>query len=181
MQLVTADTNGLVQDLTIDAVSRKLYISDSPGTNDPEGRILRANLDGTDMETVRSGIRSGPVGIGVDPYGGKVYYARYNFNAPTSRIHRLNLDGTGIETVVYNVDADSLALDIQHQKVYWTEPSILQTAGVIGRASFDGSNIEYPDFGENAPGGIAIIPEPTSLAMIVVIAAFLVRSRRAAL
>jgi DNA-binding beta-propeller fold protein YncE len=62
--LVTADTGDIVQDLTIDQDSGKLYFSNYDGV--APGKLQRVNLDGTSLEDVVTGIAYGPAGLAVD-------------------------------------------------------------------------------------------------------------------
>lgn len=78
-----------------DAASGKIYWThgSTPGT------IRRANLDGSGMELLVSGLKL-PRGLTLDPVNGKVYWVQ----APPAGnalglLKRANLNGTGIETV----------------------------------------------------------------------------------
>ena len=76
--------------------------------------IMRANPDGTTIETVLTGLNS-PRRIAINSAAGKLYW-----NEPT-QIKRANLDGSGVETVVTASDPiTSMALDPARGKLYWS-------------------------------------------------------------
>jgi hypothetical protein len=62
----------------------------------PAGDIRRANLDGTEEETIVPGLNT-PDGIASDLAAGKLYSTGGNAGA---NIRRANLDGTDLETLV---------------------------------------------------------------------------------
>ena len=71
------------------------------------GKVMRANLDGTNVEEVLSN-QSDAGGIAIDTVAGKIYWTRDPSDL-TQGIHRANLDGTNVEPVVL-ADAGALAL-----------------------------------------------------------------------
>ena len=73
-----------------------------------------------------------PVGIGLDPVVGKVYWN----DRGTGKLQRANLDGSFVEDVVTIGGAHALTLDLAARKVYWTKGSSIE------RASFDGTSPE---------------------------------------
>ncbi len=97
-------------------------------------QILRANLDGSDVEPLIAGLPT-LKSIVLDVNEGKMYWGEIT---PTHRIQRANLDGSGIEEVIaldaYNPTA--IALDLNARKVYWIGAGL-----VIQRANLDGSNV----------------------------------------
>ena len=76
--------------MALDTTNDKLYWSEFSGS-----RILRANLDGSNVEAIITSGISDPSGVWVDVQGGKVYVLGYNDNT----LKRANLDGTELETV----------------------------------------------------------------------------------
>lgn len=102
---------------------------------DPEaGVIQRANLDGSNVETVVPKFR--PTGTAVDVAGGKIYWTDAGSNP---RIQRANLDGTAVEDLVTGLGIPfGIALDLTHGKLYWTDA----LAGKVQRANLDGSSVE---------------------------------------
>ena len=114
------------------------------------GTISRANLDGTAVETLVSGLDT-PRGIALDVAGGKMYWTDYElFGDDSGKIQCANLDGSNIETLVSGSDGlFGIALDVAGGKMYWT------SYDGIHRANLDGSNIEtlVSGFG---PRGIAL-------------------------
>ncbi|MBC8232096.1 T9SS type A sorting domain-containing protein [bacterium] len=96
--------------------------------------IKRANLDGSDVEDVVTGL-SNARGMDLDVGRGKIYWA----DESTSKIQRANLDGSNVEDVVVTGLSipQGLAIDVYNGKVYWTD-----TFDNISRANLDGSDVE---------------------------------------
>jgi hypothetical protein len=111
------------------SVYNKVYWADFSGN-----RIQRANLDGSNVETVVSGI-SGPAGLAVDLVNGKIYWTE----ALTQKVRRANLDGTGIQDIATGIEgANSIALDLAGGKIYFTENGLFTNR--IHRANLDGTS-----------------------------------------
>lgn len=105
------------------------------------GRVGRANLDGSGVETVVTGL-TGPRGVALDPVNGKVYWT----SPALGKIQRANLDGTGAEDVVTRgfYVPEGIALDASASKVYWTASFLgqIERTGKIARANLDGGSVE---------------------------------------
>ncbi|MCE2449939.1 MAG: hypothetical protein J4F35_16675 [Candidatus Latescibacteria bacterium] len=96
------------------------------------GRIQRANLDGSNIEDLVTGL-GWARDLALDVAGGKMYWM-----TGAGRIQRANLDGSNIEDLVTGLDSPSgPALDVAGGKMYWTTG-----VGRIQCANLDGSNIE---------------------------------------
>ncbi|MCY2954979.1 MAG: hypothetical protein NTU53_23870 [Planctomycetota bacterium] len=98
-------------DIALDLLHGKVYWAGGWDQNDV-GLIQRANLDGTQVETLLEGsvldFRDNGVELAIDVLGGKMYWAN---NGP-GMIQRANLDGDGVEGIVVGVrPAGGLALD----------------------------------------------------------------------
>ena len=129
----------------------------------PGGGIRRANLDGTNVETIYVTDTGdvNPWRIAVDAPGGKMYWAEPR----ALKIRRANLDGTVVEDVVTTQEPLApwaIALDLRSRKIYWTLVDFLggEAPGKIQRASVDGANVEDlvtlgPD---QQPADIAVDP-----------------------
>jgi hypothetical protein len=127
--------------IALDVAGGKMYWTDF-GTD----RIHRANLDGSGVEGLLSGLggsggiipeANGPRYIALDIGGGKVYWTRYNNNVTS--INRANLDGTGAQSLVGLLGSiGGLALYPASGKMYWTDYG----ADKICRANLDGSGVE---------------------------------------
>ena len=145
--------------LALDVAGGKVYWSDRgdvAGEN-VNPKIMRANLDGSSVETIVSSDLMSPVGIQVDSAKGKVYFTdRYANN-----IKRANLDGSDVEMVVrdteYPVD---LAFDLDKRVFYWTA----RKAGCLYVADMDKTEMDGASFspivtGLNAPIGVCLDQE----------------------
>ena len=104
------------------------------------GRIQRANLDGSNIEDLVTGL-DWARDLALDVAGGKMYWTN------TGRIQRANLDGSNIEDLVTGLDSPRrLALDVVGGKIYW-----LDWWDKIRRTNLDGSNIEDLVTGLDSP------------------------------
>ena len=117
------------------------------GTTD---KIQRANLDGTGIEDLVTGLDS-PQGIALDIASGKMYWADAS---TTNKVQRANLDGTGTEDLVTGLEQpQGIALDITGGKMYWADAG---TVDKIQRANLDGTGAEDLVIGLDEPQGIAL-------------------------
>jgi sugar lactone lactonase YvrE len=149
--------------LTLDVAGGKVYWCDrgDVGDKNVDPKIMRANLDGSEVEILVSTDLMSPVGIALDLAKGKLYFSdRYANN-----IKRANLDGTDVEIVVkdteYPVD---LAIDFKTRSIYWTA----REAGGVYRADVDGNAIDGSTLtpiitGIQAPIGVTIDRENDKL------------------
>ena len=127
------------------------------------GKIRRANLDGSGLEDLVTGLGL-PRSIALDEGGGKMYWP--DGDSPM-KIQRANLDGSNVEDLVTTgiPNPAGIALDVSASKMYWTDLS----ADKIQRANLDGSGVEVLLTGLSGPVGIALdvgppTPTPTPTA-----------------
>ena len=114
--------------------------------------IQRANLDGTNIELLVTGLVS-PSGIALDVAAGKMYWT----DIGTGKIQRANLDGSVVEdllTIGAVFTPVDIALDVTGNKIYWTESTLADF--MIQRADLDGSNVELLVSDLVNPSGIAL-------------------------
>lgn len=141
--------------LQIDKLNGKLYWSDREGM-----RVMRANLDGSKIETLVDTSRGDPlpgadpnkwcVGIAVDADAGKLYWSQKGGdNAGEGRILRGNLhiprgqtpaDRTDIE-LLYDKLPEPIDLDIDPgaRMLYWTDRGDPPRGNTVNRAPLDAS------------------------------------------
>ena len=106
-------------------------------------KIQRANLDGSNVEDIVTGLLS-PIGIALDVAAGKMYWTDRSRN----KIQRANLDGSNIEDIVSGLHIPwGIALDVAAGKMYWIDRGRDNlngdmNIGKIQRANLNGSNIE---------------------------------------
>ena len=122
----------------------KMYWTDSTAD-----RIQRANLDGSRVETLVTGVDA-PQGIALDLGRGKMYWT---VERP-AKIQRANLDGSGVENLVTGLSHPvGIALDVARGKMYWAD----RGAGKIQRANLDGSGVQdLITMGLGWPYGLAL-------------------------
>ena len=131
----------------IDTKGTQIYWTDKDISNSGSTtRIRHANLDGTNVQDLVTGLR-GFLTIALDVVDGKMYWAG------EGKIQRANLDGTNIEYLVAGLGHRAfVALDVEGGKMYWTDWG----PGKIQRANLDGTNIEYLVTGLVSPKAIAL-------------------------
>src|SRR4051794_16760185 len=133
--------------------SGKLYWCDREGM-----RVMRANLDGSDIETLvdtsQGDPRPGPdaskwcVGVAVDADGGKVYWTQKGpDNAGKGRICRAGITLPDGETAVDRADIEvlyeglpepiDLDLDLSNRVMYWTDRGDPPRGNTVNRAPMD--------------------------------------------
>jgi hypothetical protein len=126
-------------DIALDLQQSKMYFSDR-GTPTLDATLRRANLDGSDVETLVTG--TAPAYIDLDLLHGKIYYA-HGGSGPIF-ISRANLDGTSPE-LIYSAANDTvrgIALDLTDQKIYFGLKAQFALSSKISRANLDGSSFE---------------------------------------
>jgi hypothetical protein len=139
--------------LHLDRRSSKLYWCDREGM-----RVMRANLDGSQIETLvdtsRGDGRPGPdqtkwcVGITVDAERGHVYWTHKGpDNAGVGRICRAGIEIPKGETPATRTDVEvlfdslpepiDLELDLEHRVLYWTDRGDPPRGNTVNRAAID--------------------------------------------
>jgi sugar lactone lactonase YvrE len=152
-KLTTVATVALTLGLGVpSATAQKMYLA-------AWGRIVRANLDGSDVEVLVAGL-SAPNGIALDVAGAIIYWT----DPWTEKIQRANLqipagetpdNRTDVEDLVTGVRSYAIALDIAGGKMYWTTSAQPR----IQRANLDGSGLEdLVTTGFAIPRAIALDP-----------------------
>ena len=148
--------------LQIDKPNGKLYWCDREGM-----RVMRANLDGSKIETLIDTSRGDPrpgadptkwcVGIAVDADAGKLYWSQKgDDNAGQGSILRANLDIPRGQTPSNRMDIEllydklpepiDLDLDLGSRRLYWTDRGDPPRGNTVNRAPLDA-----PQAGRPAP------------------------------
>ncbi|MCO5238817.1 MAG: DUF5050 domain-containing protein [Chitinophagaceae bacterium] len=102
--------------LAYDPVDKKIYFSDFEDTDN--GKIWRMDEDGSNMETLVSGITD-PYSIAINLSAGKIYWADDDGN-----ISRANLDGSSLESEFIHIDGGlmrGIAYDSKNDIIYFYE------------------------------------------------------------
>lgn len=101
-------------------------------TNHTTGKIQRANLDGSQIQDVLTGLNS-PSALAIDFPNQMIYWSEL---APTPILRRAHLDGSNPQTLLSTPGEPlDIALDPADGRLYWSE-----YYGKIRRANLDGSN-----------------------------------------
>ena len=127
------------QQIAIDHDSDKLYWAELS----PDAVVRRANLDGSDMETLIAGGGfpgvGKPRGIALDLASNKMYFAggENNVTGGGGIVARANMDGSDVELLVPDRN-EPRGVTLHHgdDKIYWAELLGVQ------RANLDGTGIE---------------------------------------
>ncbi len=126
-----------------EAASQKFYWADPAA-----GTIQRADLDGSDVETLIH--RFSPKSVAVDPVEGKVYWTDFGSRR---RIQRSNYDGANVESIFTDLSGpDGLAVHVTARRLYWSD----SIDGSIRSAELDGTDTEIVVEGLASPRGITL-------------------------
>ena len=149
--------------IALDLVHDRLYFSYVNPLIDSlfPGGIGRANLDGSNVETIVSGLGQ-PMGVALDTAGNGVYWSDALSMAGGGAIQAADLDGQQPRTLLAGLDTPfGVALDLAQRDIYWTDKGTgkIQRTGMAGVLPF----FQDVVVGMTAPTAIAIVPEPASL------------------
>jgi Domain of unknown function (DUF5050) len=106
------------------------------------GAVYKANLDGTNPQSMVTGLGSA-FGVAVD--GSHIYWANY-----LGTVNEANLDGTSPQTIITGQNGPyGVAVDGSH--IYWTD----ENAGTVNEANLDGTSPQTIVTGQD-PFGVAV-------------------------
>ena len=120
----------------------------------PEPKIQRANLDGSQVQDLITTGLSQPGGLTLDLDGGQMYWTDADVGTKGT-IRRANLDGSQVQDLVSRGLEGPwyLTLDLAGGQMYWTDA----LTGKIQRANLNGSQVQdLVSRGLDLPGGIAL-------------------------
>jgi DNA-binding beta-propeller fold protein YncE len=119
------------------------------------GRVLSANLDGSDLKTLVSEGRKLPDGLAVDVAAGHLYWTNMgNPKVNDGTLFRSDLDGRNLRTIIapgITFTPKQLQVDKPNGKLYWSDREGMR----VMRANLDGSDIEMlvdTSGGDSRPG-----------------------------
>ena len=130
IQLVTGAL-GSVAGIYLDVAGGKVY-----WLNHGKGKIQRADLDGTNVEDLITGLSNDPLDLAVDVSEGKIYWT-YRYGQ--IYIRRADLDGANVEDLITRTERaepTAIDLDVSEGKMYWS----VGRTGKIQRANLDGTD-----------------------------------------
>lgn len=131
----------------VDAQDGKLYWSERNA-----GLIRRANLNGSQIETVLSGLSS-PEGVAVDGVGEWLYFLEQGAQQGQGRLRRARLDGTMVQNLVTNLTFPfAVAIDPVNERVYFSDA----VDGVIRSCDYLGNNLQTLLSNVLFPFGVAL-------------------------
>lgn len=125
--------------LAIDDIHGKIYWSVTTGST--TGTIVRADLDGSNLETVVSstGAFFKPATLTLDLFHGWIFWTDYVLN----EVFRTDLDGTNQITIFFSFDKSSprgIAVDVNSNAVFWGQDLPVPNAGKIMQATLQGDD-----------------------------------------
>ena len=108
--------------LAVDTIGGKVYWTERTISN--MGRIQSADLDGTNIQTVKETIAV-PFDIAFDAVNGKLYWTNDQTNNRTNdsgKIHSINVDGTDFrgDFLTGLENPQHIAFDVEERRLYWT-------------------------------------------------------------
>jgi DNA-binding beta-propeller fold protein YncE len=106
------------------------------------GRVMSANVDGSNLKVIVQEGRRLPDGVVVDVAAGHIYWTNMgNPSANDGSIERADLDGGNLVTIVPEggtFTPKQIQLDSKNRKLYWSDREGMR----VMRSNLDGSNIE---------------------------------------
>lgn len=129
------------------------------GASSSADRVMSVSTGGSGATTLFSGLPFGnPNDLAVDAAAGKVYIAD---GTGGQAVRVANLNGSGSVTALYNVgiSVSGIALDVQHQQVYFTTQGSNPTDDRVMRVNFDGTGATTLYSGATSfanPNGLAL-------------------------
>ena len=120
-----------LRDIALDLDQDKYYVTSDFGL------VSRANLDGSEIESLTTPADAQFQSIALDVEAGKMYWI--DAFTGMAGVRRANLDGTEREALMFNLDLPlGITLDTKGGKMYWTDYNQRK----VQRANLDGSGIE---------------------------------------
>lgn len=139
-EVILADPHGnfdIPTALAIDLEQQKIYWTERGGVSEVNGRILRADLNGSNIEVLLTTQEwvDRPQGIALDHLRGKFYWV----NRLAGAVWRANLDGSNPQRPWLGNEALAISIDEAAAYMYFTGINKTGDYGIY-RATLDGSN-----------------------------------------
>jgi hypothetical protein len=120
---------GKTGDVELDLVHGKIYWTTAAAI---PTQVFRANLDGSNVQTLFTRSSANFEGLAIDPGAGKLYYAIAN------TIMVSNLDGSGASVFkTLSAGAHDVEIDVAGGKLYWDTEGFLQSANLDGSGGIE--------------------------------------------
>ncbi|CAG2249643.1 LRP1B [Mytilus edulis] len=131
MKVIVQQNSGhVVSGITVDYINDYLYWTNSNDSSD--GKILRSNLDGSDITLILDFTSYGSLGVlEVDLINGWIYF----INALNGSIYRCMVDGSDLQLYFSSWWIYDIAIDNQDQRIYFS------TSHSVGSTTHDGSDL----------------------------------------
>jgi DNA-binding beta-propeller fold protein YncE len=151
--------------LVLDHVGAKVYFVDNGDSIDA---VLRADLDGSNLENLNIAGIDAPIEIALDPIGRKIYWSDIGDysgdGVPPPVIRRANLDGSDAEDVITSANSPTLSIPLGLQvdgvarKLYYVDGGS-SGVGAILSADLDGAKVSPHIIALTEPRGLALAYE----------------------
>jgi sugar lactone lactonase YvrE len=144
--------------------SERIYWTDANFFGAAAARISRANLDGSDVQSVVSPASLNDGFLAVDPVAGHIYWAA-NFGGPGApTIRRADLDGGNTQTIIngpFGFGPIGVAVDSADGKLFWTDANLhkVQSSSLDGSSGITDLVVEPSGGFIGSPQGITVDPE----------------------
>ncbi|MGA8927249.1 MAG: hypothetical protein WB462_13600 [Solirubrobacterales bacterium] len=157
--------------VAVDPAAGKIYWAEFVGVGTTAGTIRRANLNGSNPETLVTG-QFGPSGVAIDPALNKIYWTNQDPGGPNGAVWSANLNGSNpLAIVPGQANPIGVAIDAAAGKIYWANlGSCCSGPGEIRSAGLNGSNpVTLVDqstagaAGVAGPAGVALDPGANKL------------------
>ncbi|HEY5748503.1 MAG TPA: PKD domain-containing protein [Chryseolinea sp.] len=121
------------QGIALDVPNGKIYWADDWDDNS-DTHIYRANLDGTEQETIVTMNDAQFRAVAVDTEHQKLYFYEVNYEA----VYMSDLDGSNPTSIIDGPYGYSIVVDNKHDKIYFGD----RDADEVKSADLDGSNVQ---------------------------------------
>lgn len=116
--------------IALDVTGGKIYWTDD------DGKVSRANLDGSNPEIGIVNIAGGQMrAISLDPANNKMYFYEVNLE----NLYVANLDGSNASVLIPGVYGYAILIDTQNDKIYFDDQNANNGDGALAWANLDGT------------------------------------------
>jgi DNA-binding beta-propeller fold protein YncE len=163
---ITPATTSSPFGLVVNGATQHMYWTDRA-----TGSVMRADLDGNDVQTIVTGTESMRA-LAIDFEHERIFWSETT-SGLNSRILTAHLDGSGIQTIVSGTpipphvpgfeELNGLAVDPATRKLYFTANAGFGIGGVLA-INYDGSELTTLIPQTRGPYGVAlyVVPEPST-------------------
>ena len=151
-----------LQDIAVDPIARRLFVSSSDLSSGPNGSVIRAAYDGTQLNTVVSGIRRGPVGLTVDAVDQRLFFGSNNpVQGEFGQLSVFSVAQQALKSLADDVDVNDVVLAPQRDWIYFSAVSESTGTSQVLRVRTDGTELTQLSIANlGQVGGLTIMVDP---------------------